>query len=99
LNTLITAATSAKAYALKKQLNPEDIILGDYLELPAFMLTSSKMIRLPNPESATYTHQMLTLCLNKQITTIYALRKEEQEILKTAEQLLNEYGIKIIHSI
>lgn len=95
MNTLITAANSAKAYRLKNKLNPANVILGDYLDLPAFMLTSVNMIRLPNPNSISYTHEMLTLCLDKQITTIYALR-EEEKILQTAEQLFNEYGITII---
>jgi hypothetical protein len=95
LNTLITAANSAHAYRLKNKLNPANIILGDYLDLAAFMLTSFNMIRLPHPNSIAYTHEMLTLCIDKQITTIYALR-EEEKVLQTAEQLFNEYGITII---
>ena len=95
MNTLITAANSAQAYRLKNKLNPAKVILGDYLDLPAFMLTSLNMIRLPSPESIAYTHEMLTLCIDKQITTIYALR-EEEKVLQTAEQLFNEYGITII---
>jgi hypothetical protein len=96
LNTLITAANSAQAYRLKNELNSTEIILGDYLTLPGFMLASSKMIKLPNPTSLSYAHEMLALCLDHQINKIYALRQEEQEALKTAEQLFKEYGIVLI---
>jgi hypothetical protein len=96
LYTLITSANSAQAYNLKNKLNSAEIILGDYLDLPAFMLASSKMIKLPNPDSISYAHEMLTLCLDRQIDTIYALRQEEQGALKTAEQLFNEFGIALV---
>jgi hypothetical protein len=98
MNTLITAANSAEAHRLKNKLSSEDIILGDYLDLPAFMLSSANMIRLPNPLSIAYAHEMLTLCLDKNIDTVYALREEEQGLLKEAEQLFNEFTIRIFYS-
>jgi hypothetical protein len=98
LYTLITAASSAQAYKLKNQLSIEAVLLGDYVELPAFMLSNAHMIKLPNPVSAAYTHEMLTLCLDKQIDTVYALKEQEQALLKQAEQLFNEYGISIVDS-
>jgi len=97
MNILITAANSAEAHRLKNQLNTENIILGDYLELPAFMLKSANMIKLPNPASPSYTHEMLTLSLDKEINTIYALRDEEMKLLEKSKQLFNEYGIEVIH--
>ncbi|MFI5137318.1 MAG: hypothetical protein ACHQIM_05785 [Sphingobacteriales bacterium] len=97
MNILITAANSAEAQRLKKKLAPAAVILGDYLELPAFMLTSAQMIRLPNPDSLAYTHEMLRLCLDKNIDTIYALREEELQLLNSAAQLFEEYGIRIVH--
>ena len=95
--TLITAANSAEAQKLKNKINSTDIILGDYLELPAFMLKMANMVTLPNPKSVSYTHEMLTLCLDKHINTIYALREEEKEILNTTKQLFTEYGIEIVN--
>jgi len=97
VNTLITAANSAEAYKLKNALNSENVILGDYLELPAFMLNSGNMIRLPNPNSMAYTSEMLTLCLDKEIDKLYALREDEKTLLKEAVQLFEEYGIGIVH--
>lgn len=96
MNILITAASSAEAYRLKNQLNTDNIILGDYQELPAFMLKSANMIKLPSPSSVSYMHEMLTLCLDKEINKVYALREEEFTNLVKAEQLFNEYGIVLV---
>ena len=96
--TLITAANSAEAYSLKNKLGGEHILLGDYLELPDVLLQSGKMVKVPDPKSVSYTHQMLGLCLDKDVDTIYALRAQEKQLLVNAEQLFNEYGIKIISS-
>lgn len=95
MSILITSANSAAAYQLKSKLNVDEVILGDYEELPALMLKSGKMIQLPNPKSASYSHQMLTLCLDKGIQTVYPLREEEAILLKEAEQLFKEYDINI----
>jgi hypothetical protein len=94
--TLITAATSAQAHQLKNKIGGDNILLGDYLDLPEMMLSSGKMIKLPNPASTSYAHQMLTLCLDKQINTVYALGDEEQKLLKEAGQLFGEFGIEIV---
>jgi hypothetical protein len=96
LYTLITAATTARAQKLKNSLAISDVILGDYHQLPEFMLKTSVMIKLPNPSSLAYAHQMLTLCLDKQINVIYALADQEYLQLAAAGQLFSEYGISII---
>ena len=89
MNVLITAATSAEAHRLKNQLSADNVILGDYHEMPAFM----QILKLPNPASLSYAHEMLTLCLDKEIGGVYALHKEEQNLLSEAKQLFAEYGI------
>ncbi|MDB5017015.1 MAG: hypothetical protein JWQ84_1847 [Mucilaginibacter sp.] len=94
--TLITAAATSQAHQLKNKLNTDHIILGDYSDLPSFMLKSSDMLRLPDPKSMAYAHEMLTLCLDKQISTVYALREEEETLLNEAVQLFEEYGITIV---
>ncbi|MGN6179219.1 MAG: hypothetical protein ACTHNW_08560 [Mucilaginibacter sp.] len=96
MSILITAATTAESYQLKNKLESKDIILGDFMELPELMVKTGKMISLPNPASNSYSHQVLTLCLDRNINTIYPLRKEEQQLLKEAGQLFEEYGIEIV---
>jgi hypothetical protein len=70
LKILITTATTARAHKLKNSLTNDEVLLGDYQELPAFM----GMVKLPNPASDTYTHEMLTLCLDNHIDTLYLLK-------------------------
>ena len=95
MKILITSANSAAAHQLKNKLNEDTVILGDYLDLPDFMLKARNMIRLPDPKSGSYSHQMLTLCLDNDINAIYPLREEEAVLLKEAEQLFKEYNISI----
>ena len=71
--------------------------MGDYQDLPEIMIKSGKMLRLPDPKSVSYMHEMLTLCLDKNIDTLYVLREEEAVLLKESEQLFTEYGINIIY--
>jgi hypothetical protein len=92
---LITAANSSEAYHLKNKLGKDHILLGDYLELPEILLQSGKIVKIPDPESVSYTHQMLALCLDKQVDTIYALRQQELQLLVNSQQLFYEYGIEI----
>jgi len=99
VSILITSANSAAAYQLKGKLDNAEVILGDYEALPSLMIKSGKMIQLPDPGSISYSHQMLTLCLDKGISVIYPLRNDEAALLKEAEQLFNEYGIKIVITI
>jgi hypothetical protein len=94
--TLITAASTAAAYQLKNSLNSENVLIGDFLELPALLVKSGKMLALPDPENSSYTHQMLALCLDKNIDKVYALRKEEIELLLASKQLFHEYDIAIL---
>jgi hypothetical protein len=94
--TLITAASSAKSYQLKNQLQGTSVLLGDYLDLPELMLKSGAMIKLPNPQKETYPHEMLALCLDHRVDTVYMLRSEEAQLLAEAELLFNEYGITLI---
>ena len=56
------------------------------------------MIRLPDPKSIAYAHEMLTLCLDNEINTVYALRNEEYTLLNEAAQLFNEFGIEILNN-
>lgn len=95
MNILITAATTAPAYKLKNKLTSEGVIMGDHLDLPDFMLKPGKFIRLPDPASLSYTHEMLTLCLDLDVKVIYLFRTAEIKLLKQSEVLFNEYQIKI----
>lgn len=96
MNTLITAANSAQAQQLKKILLLEDAILGDYHDIPDLLVQTGKWIKTPSPKSTAFVHQMLSLCLDKQINKVYALRRSELLPLAEARQLFDEFDIKLI---
>src|ERR1700741_3837516 len=93
---LVTAANSSLAHKIKNSLNADSVLMGDYLELPEFLVKSGKMLILPDPSSSSYAHQMLALCLDKNIDKVYILRHPEKELLLASKQLFFEYGIDIL---
>lgn len=93
--TLITGATSARAYQIKSTLTDNEIYLGDYEELPQVMIDSGRMLKLPKPGGAAYIHEILALCLDRDIIEIYPLHQAEADLLNEAKQLYSEYGINI----
>lgn len=72
-------------------------MMGDYRELPEIMLRSGQMIKLPDPASSAYAHQMLALCLDTEIDTVYPLDDHEYQQLNEAALLFGEYGISILN--
>ena len=94
MKVLITSATLATAHKLKNRLNNDVVLLGDHADLPEFMLKS--IVKLPNPATDTYTHEMLKICLDNDIETLYPLTNDEMSVLLISEQLFKEYNIKII---
>ena len=95
MKVLITGASLAKSHQIKNSLNGAEVVLGDYTDLPAFMLSAGNMMNLPNPKSPSYTHEMLTLCLDNGIDFVHILRLEEAEQLFKAAQLFTEYNITL----
>ena len=94
-NVLITEALSAAAHRLKNQLTGITIIMGDCNEVPAVMINSGAIRKLPQPQSPSYPHQVLTFCLDNNISTAYILDGQEFAALEPALQLFAEYGIDI----
>ena len=70
--------------------------MGEYMDLPDFILKPGQLIRLPNPASASYTNEMLALWLDLAVEQVYVFRNEELDLLKQSEVLFNEYNITII---
>jgi len=94
--SLITAASTSKAYSLKNSLGTGNVLLGDYAALPAVFINSGKLIQLPDPSGKSYVHQFLALCLDRNIDKIWPLDSREQDLLLNSAQLFAEYGITII---
>jgi hypothetical protein len=94
---LITEALSAKAHRLKSEYsaNAVAIIMGDFKDVPAVMLKSGAIKKLPHPDAPAYPHQILTFCLDNSVSTVFILNRQEIKVLESALQLFFEYGIEI----
>ena len=97
MNVLITGASGAQAYKLEKEIsNAHTIIFADSFDLPAAMLKSRKFIKIPDDSSVSFSHQLLTICLDLNIQQVFPLRRLEIMALAEARQLFDEYGIKVM---
>lgn len=94
---LITEALSAKAHKIKSEYaaNAVGIVMGDFNDVPAVMLKSGAIKKLPQPASIAYPHQILTFCLDNDINSVFVLNAQEISALEPALQLFFEYGIDI----
>lgn len=97
MSVLITAANSAQAYRLKGILHiDEPVLLGDFRPIPDLMLKNGTILKTPDPQSPSFAHQMLSLCLDKGINMLFPLRKEELLPLAEARVLFIEFDVQII---
>jgi hypothetical protein len=97
MSILITAASSAQAYQIKSVIHTsEPVLLGDYTDIPELMVKNGTMIKTPDPASASFAHEMLTLCLDKGVSMLFPLRNAELVPLAEARQLFLEFDIQLI---
>ncbi len=94
-NILITGALSAAAHNFRKQFTNSTVLMGDFNEIPDVMLKSGAIRKLPNPQSPSYPHQILTFCLDNNVNAVYTLNSNEFAQLEPAMLLFSEYGIDI----
>lgn len=97
LNILITAASSATAYKLEKQISGADkIVLADDVDLPQILLKGKNFIKIPSGASSAFSHQLLSICLDLEIDKVYPLKRAEILALAEVKQLFEEYGITLM---
>lgn len=89
---LLTGAASAGAFKIKSIFPSGDVLLGDYEPLPSM----ASLLVLPSPETATYIHDFLKVCLTAGVETVYPIRRAEIAPLLKAKALFEEYGIQLI---
>lgn len=94
---LITAGADAAAYRIKRLLGQGDeVYLGDHIPLPQGGGASVKLIAIPKGDGASFAHQMLSICLDLNISQVYPLRRNELEPLAEAQLLFAEFGITVV---
>lgn len=90
---LITGARLPQAHALKRSLIEHTVFMGDYYDLPKLPGDEPLFIQLPAPQSSSYIHEFLALCLKLQVSKVFILDALEFKLLEPARQLFEEYAI------
>lgn len=90
---LITGARLPQAHTLKRTLLMDNVIMGDYHDLPTYPGSVDLFENLPSPQSPSYIHQFLALCLKLQVSKVFIVDELEYKILEPAKQLFVEYAI------
>ncbi|MDB5121659.1 MAG: hypothetical protein JWN56_2877 [Sphingobacteriales bacterium] len=93
---LITGASDAKAYRLQQYVKGDIIIFADHQDLPQLPSSSRKFIKIPQGDAPTYAHELLSVCLDHQVSKVYPLHKTEVFALSEAAILFAEYGITLV---
>lgn len=97
MKILITAAATAQAYQLERTLEEgQEVCFADSAELPDFMFQNKKFIRIPKGDAPSFAHELLTVCLDHDITRVFPLRSEEVIALSESKVLFSEYGIEVV---
>ncbi len=95
MKALITAASTAHAYKLQHLLDQElHFIYADQVDMP--QLTEKKFVKIPAGNAPSFAHELLSLCLDKQIDLVYPLKKDDILALSEARQLFEEYHIRVL---
>lgn len=85
---LITAGNHAKACFLSHLINNEtNLVFGD---------THHTGFKLPDENSVSYSHELLSLCLSNNISHIIPLKEKEIVALAEAKILFEEYEIQVL---
>ncbi len=90
---LITGARLPQAHALKRSITEHQVIMGDYYDLPTYPGSVDLFENLPSPQSPSYIHQFLALCLKLQVSKVFIVDELEYMFLEPAKQLFLEYAI------
>lgn len=95
MKALITAGTTAAAFSRARALVGQAVLFGDNARSPVPTVLKDKFVTIPAPETETFLHELLTLCLDLEVTDLYPLRPDEQEALRLSVQLFAEFGVEI----
>ncbi len=97
MKTLITAGSQAAAYKVERTLpSGTACYLGDNANFPLPRFPEGRFVVVPKTDSPSFIHDLLTLCLDLDIGVVYPLRSGEQEALREATALFDEFEIRLV---
>ncbi|RYE11603.1 MAG: hypothetical protein EOP44_01015 [Sphingobacteriaceae bacterium] len=90
---LITCAQHPGVYFLEKWFSGFNFVYGDTVFTN--QISASQQLLLPKVSEADFIHQLLNICLDNQINTVFAMSFLEQKLLAEAVELFSEFEIQL----
>lgn len=96
-NVLITQGIRPFAQRVARELLPLEttITFGSADEMPDVLINTGNYLRIAQPKTAAFVHEMLKICLDHAVDALIPLGRSELLPLAEARQLFAEYGIAI----
>lgn len=96
MKILITGGKTATALKLIKAFNHDEILLGDYGDMPKISTSSYAFAELGQWNADVLAHNLLTKCLDKGVDMLLPLYEAEIEALSKSLVLFEEFGLKVL---
>ncbi|MGI4022499.1 MAG: hypothetical protein ACRYFA_13415 [Janthinobacterium lividum] len=90
---LVTCGQNPGVYFLEKWLSGFEFIYGDASFIA--QISALQQLLLPKVSQGDYIHELLNICLDKQIDAVFAMSFAEQELLAEATELFSEFSINL----
>jgi hypothetical protein len=96
LKTLITGGKSAQAQKILKAFTGDQILLGDYGDMPSFASAQYQFVSLGERNDDTIAHTLLNACLDQQADRLLPLYSFELEAVMRSAVLFEEFNIHVL---
>lgn len=96
MKTLITGGKSAQALKLLKAFTGDQILLGDYGDLPAMVSAQYQLVELGPRNDDTIAHNLLNACLDQEAGRLLPLHSFELEAVAKSAVLFEEFNVHIL---
>lgn len=96
MRTLITGGKSAQALKLLKAFSGDQVILGDYGDMPSFVSVQYQLMDLGPRNDDTIAHNLLNACLDQEADRLLPIYSFELEAVIKSSVLFEEFNIHIL---
>ena len=96
MKTLITGGKSAQALKILKAFTNDQVLLGDYGDMPSFASAQYQFVSLGEKNEETIAHTLLNACLDQQADRLLPLYQFELEAVMRSAILFEEFNIHVL---
>ncbi len=96
MKTLITGGKSAQALKILKAFTTDNVILGDYGDIPSYASTQYQFVSLGERNDETIAHNLLNSCLDQEVDRLLPLYRFELEAVMRSSVLFEEFNIHVL---